>query len=119
MARKTKEEKRQETEEKARKKAKAEAEKKTRPVAGKKGNVPVFQINVGDPFIDGTARAYKNAGGKADTDARPLVLLANDPAATAALASYKLRCGGACDSVRLAEVEKAEAAFEEFNSKKS
>ena len=117
MPRKTAEEKAQEAEEKARKEAKAEAEKLTRPTAGKKGNVPALQINIGDPFIDGTIRAYKTAGGKADANARPFVLLASDPAAAATLQNYKLRCGGACDSVRLAEAEKAIAAFEEFAKK--
>ena len=117
MVKKTDEEKAQIAEAKAAKKAKAEAEKLTRPTAGKKGNVPAFQINIGDPFIDGTIRAYKTAGGKVDINARPFVLLASEPAARTALANYKLRCGGACDSIRLAEAEKAETAFTEFASK--
>ena len=117
MPRKTAEEKAQEAEEKARKEAKAEAEKLTRPTAGKKGNVPALQINIGDPFIDGTIRAYQNAGGKADVNVRPFVLLANDPAAVIALANYKLRCNGACDAIRTAEAAKAIAAFEEFAKK--
>ena len=117
MVKKTDEEKAQIAEAKAAKKAKAEAEKLTRPIAGKKGNIPAMQINIGDPFIDGTIRSYQNAGGKADANARPFVLLATDPAAAATLQNYKLRCGGACDSVRLAEAEKAIAAFEEFAKK--
>jgi len=117
MARQTKEEKAQAAEAKAAKAAKAEAEKKTRPIAGKKDNIPALQINIGDPFIDGTIRSYKAVGGKADTNARPFVLLASDPAAASALQNYKLRCGGACDSVRLTEAEKTIAAFEEFAKK--
>ena len=87
------------------------------------GQVPTFQINNGDPFIEGTIRFYKNIGGKNSPDKSKhpltLLLLASDPAALATLENYKLRCGGACDSIRLAEVEKAISAFEAYGSKQN
>lgn len=114
MSKKSEQEKTQAAQAKAEKEAKAAAEKKTRPKAGKKGNTPAFQINIGDPFIDGTIRAYQSAGGKGNVNARPFVLLATDPAAAIALINYQQRCNGACDNNRSEEVAKAIAAFKEF-----
>ena len=102
----------------------AEARKKAeaaKPRAGVRGKVPTFQINNGDPFIDGTIRFYKNVGGKdlPDADKHPfaLLLFASDPAALATLENYKLRCGGACDVERVALAKKAILAFETYGSK--
>ena len=68
-----------------------------------------FIIPDGDPFVDGAARAYK--GDKIDPTHRPLVLRADDPAAPAALAAYKLRADGACDLVRTKAANEAIKAF--------
>jgi hypothetical protein len=110
----------------AKKKAEAdEARKKieaAKPKVGKRGQVPTFQINIGDPFIDGTIRFYKNAGGKAapDESKRPfaLLLLASDPAALATLENYIIRCGGACDLERVGTAKKAISVFEAYDSSK-
>jgi len=81
------------------------------------GQVPGFEIPAGDPYISSVIRYYQKVSKKplADPNARPFVLLANDPATIETLENYILRAAGACD-VKRADI--ARAALEKFTQLK-
>ena len=96
-----------------------EEEIEEKPV--KKGKrVPVFAITAGDPFVDGVVRSYVNAcknkkrKPKADVNARPFILEANDRLALSGLRNYVQRAAGAGDSKRVSLAKKAIETFEAF-----
>lgn len=93
--------------------------KRSRPaVSAEKDKVPSLAIPMGDPYIDGVLRHYtNNKGRRADINARPFVLSADDPVALSALENYAHRCNGAGDTVRLTIVRQAIEKFAAFNRK--
>jgi len=101
------------------KKEKKEPEEKVveQPRIDNKSRIPAFGIPASDPFVDGVARFYANNGGRrTDTNARPFVLAADDPAALATLKNYLVRCAGAgsVQNERTERIKKAIEVFEKF-----
>jgi len=100
----------------------AEEEIEEKPVKKSK-RVPVFAITAGDPFVDGVVRSYENACKnkkrklKADVNARPFILEADDRFALSALRNYVQRAAGAGDSKRVDIAKKAIETFEAFAGK--
>jgi hypothetical protein len=91
----------------------AKAKREPIKVASNK-SVAVCAIPAGDPYIEGVVRHYMATAKKPQINptARPVIFRQDDPAAITALDNYRVRCAGACDAARTAEIE---AAIERFD----